>query len=112
MRQSQRKIKDWEVDERREIVKELHRIRSSNRLLSEDNVEFREIFQKMLCSRNHPDIVVDNTEVAFLYRKIEAFVRGFNQINFFRKSHSVPPDQHDQRRRPLVEGGYIMASKQ
>ena len=47
----------------------------------------------MMRTYNHPDIIITEPEITFLFRKIEAFVRGFNQLIVFRKNHYVPPDQ-------------------
>jgi hypothetical protein len=81
-------------------------------LLSEPNVELRETFHKMMKSHNHPEIHMTDSELEFLYRRVEAFVRGMNQFASVRKVHYVPPDQEDLKRKPLFEGGYIMESKE
>jgi hypothetical protein len=54
------KIREWEDYEKTDIIRELHRIRSSNRLLSETNAEFRELFHKMMRSYNHPEEALDD----------------------------------------------------
>lgn len=46
-----------------------------------------------MMSYNNRDITIEESNITFLYRKIEAFVRGFNHLNNFRKNHYVPPDQ-------------------
>ena len=78
-----RKIKEWEQDEKIEIVRELHRIRSSNRLLSESNVQFRNDMICLMRSYVHEEELnrVNEQNIEDLYRRLEAFVRGYNTIN-------------------------------
>ena len=51
-RDCERQIREWDQDERVEIIRELHRIRSSNRLLSENNQHFREKMTTLMHSIN------------------------------------------------------------
>lgn len=60
---------------------------------------------------NYHDSSLNLTENDFnyLYRKIEAFVRGFCSLGISKKKNEVKFEEtFDQNRLPLLEGGYIM----
>jgi hypothetical protein len=52
-------------------------MRYSNRLLSEQNVEFRELLQKLMMSDNDPTLELTEAQYNLLYRTIESFMRGY-----------------------------------
>lgn len=66
----------------------MHRIRSSNRLLSQSNAAFRDKMIALMHSHNDEtqlDTVSDD-DIQFMYKRIQAFVRGYNQVNLAKKS--------------------------
>ena len=73
-----RKIKEWEHDEKVEIVRELQRTRSSNRLLSQANIRLREKMTALMRSFNDetylntPAIAMSNTSTTRLRPLSEA----------------------------------------
>jgi hypothetical protein len=67
-------------------------------------------------SHNHPEVEVTGSEINLLYRRIEAFVRGYNHFSLFRKQHVAYEQKAvsplvEGARQPLSEGGYIMHSR-
>lgn len=63
-------LKSWNKYERREVIRELFRIRATNRLLSEINREFRENFLQLMSSYNERDMQMESQDIGLLYRKI------------------------------------------
>lgn len=119
-----RKIKEWEQDERIEIVRELHRIRSSNRLLSEANDHFRDKMTALMRSYNDESWLdkVSEQDIETLYRKLEAFVRGYNTINRSKRTSAASiteskNKEKEQRykfskevtRKPIICGGHLLS---
>ena len=90
-RECGRSIKEWEPDEKVESVREMHRIRSSNRLLSESNQHFREKMTLLMHSFNDSSRIdeVSENDISSLYKKLEAFVRGYNTINRSRRAEGL-----------------------
>lgn len=72
-------------------------------------MEFRDKFIRLMMSHNDPSIVLTDHDCNYLYRKIEAFVRGFCSLNTTKKKNELKlqPTPGDNRQ-PLLEGGYIM----
>jgi hypothetical protein len=55
--------------------------------LSEQNVEFREKFIKLMMNYNDPTFQLTDNDFNYLYRKIEAFVRGFCSLGGSKKKN-------------------------
>ena len=119
-----RKIKEWEQDEKIEIVRELHRIRSSNRLLSENNVQFREKMTALMKSYNDESFLdtVSESDIEELYRRLESFVRGYNTINRTKRTGATSitdskNKEKEQRykfskevtRKAIIFGGHLLS---
>lgn len=99
------KFKEWSEFERREIIRELHKIRSTNKLLSEHNVEFRQKFHKLMKTFNNPDLRMGKEEVELITLKLESFVRGFHSLDTskHRPADAEPKEEEKEGVKGVIE---------